>query len=1369
MLGAMDAKDKANRITSISTFKPPPRVTLTEQKKEAWLRDLANPAVPLRRLSRTIPHGTRNRSLLEQCTNKSIPITRAVWFVRCVGANELRGLKRKGSSQVGPVTEAQWVHEWTDQVTEYIEKVVKECNNTTANNTSNTSASAAPQSPSAGSPNPQKGKSTPKPYGSPSAGKLTPHSHSSTTTQIPWKSKMEYIVRLSASLFSEGLLDRPLFLKWTVMHFQRCKLDELPVALLFLRLFWQDILQSGMLSQTLALALLERYSQLSAPHFIKHATFASVRDKVCEHLQCFFLLSPDSFVMPNQWKDMGPIISDAFKGFDSDLTQRLLDLTVSRNESLVVTDASTARAAFRSPQFLVIDALDKIRAPYNWTPLGQCIHVNKIPEHEALQTAFQWATTRHRTGVDRVYICASLLTELADTLKWNISAAFSEFLEGITNLDDHVFSNVYDLMTECLDRDWFQPSTYFRKIISQGSLFTKKQPMSTAVQVQVRILENMPVQFSPSLKNQQVMLLKSLKSGVNQEKDSLRQAQTTLSARLDFLVANVDSATEYYELPPGLVDCVNSLSKGSQAELSSWLLGLLDGRLRAGLDLTTAQFAALQTVMELLRDYKGLYCVIEALVPHIANGMLLAYIATTVRDHLAIFAAIADLAQLVQLMVAQYKGLKAKPKKSKALWELASYALAQTPEANTQLRAELEAVVTGPAAGQTPLRDIATLSPMSDGVVNEVGGNQDFGLLLQEHLGTQDNIDSRSLPKLFALVSQKLLDVCKSEGSCEDLRKIVLVLQHLRDFDNGVFTALVTKWIRDQVEPALYYDTAAFTRVLLFLVIYECLTLEKAGDIFLQLLSVNKLPGGTQTTKLMLSLFGSEYFQGIDLKAGEKLALTVQRRQFEQAHAAVYLKYIYQDMLDSANEGIPFVVSPPVHSFLLALTTADLGLFVAKFVDPLLDTGNATVKQDLKQIFVSLLQIDHASQTPRQEILHILDVFNFFNLPLFQVYVRVVLSCFADTAPNPDAAVLGVLLETLAGAQTSGANARVLGDLMVYLPAEVKAQLATKCELLFVTSGQFPLVVNMDTGEGNIAAYIYEVIDAVAVAAPGETGQVNLLDQHGFEVTQALDKLVAACEQFKPEVATTGDDSAAAGTEADADVDMTTDEPRLSAADLRTAVLLFAKLVQLHSPRLASTASAKASHHDSLRDKLTAGLVRVLGSEFVAGRLELYRAVMEAVNAVRAAADEGAGSAGADEASRPGTAATATSAASLVAASQPDSASIGTGTAAGGTSIFASIPPAALAALASQPAFNLPLTKRDLLPLTPGSSSDTTAEDSDAYLADLVMFNTATKKYSALPVRNFDLLEEGSHTMAANDVPVNLAMFDCVVERRNPA
>lgn len=112
-------------ITANSTFKPPPRVTVTDTKREIWLKDLANPTISLRRLSRSIPHGIRGKVLLEHSLNKNIPIERAVWLAKCVGANELRSFKRKGAFAMGG--EAKWVRDFTVCVEQVLESIIMSC------------------------------------------------------------------------------------------------------------------------------------------------------------------------------------------------------------------------------------------------------------------------------------------------------------------------------------------------------------------------------------------------------------------------------------------------------------------------------------------------------------------------------------------------------------------------------------------------------------------------------------------------------------------------------------------------------------------------------------------------------------------------------------------------------------------------------------------------------------------------------------------------------------------------------------------------------------------------------------------------------------------------------------------------------------------------------------------------------------------------------------------------------------------------------------------------------------------------------------------------------------------------------------------
>lgn len=183
---ALQCRD--GKVNGESTFKPPPRVTLTDAKKIAWLRDLADETLPLRKLSRTIPHGIRGWSLLEQCVSNRVPLSRALWLIKCVGANELRAFKRRGiSDSVIFENEQRWVNEWTDTVSSFSEKLLD---------------------------------------------------------TYPSPEDVKYFLNLTVHLFSDFLLDRKQFLSWIVTFFSQTPLQKLLSPLLLVSC-WKDNIVSN--------------------------------------------------------------------------------------------------------------------------------------------------------------------------------------------------------------------------------------------------------------------------------------------------------------------------------------------------------------------------------------------------------------------------------------------------------------------------------------------------------------------------------------------------------------------------------------------------------------------------------------------------------------------------------------------------------------------------------------------------------------------------------------------------------------------------------------------------------------------------------------------------------------------------------------------------------------------------------------------------------------------------------------------------------------------------------------------------------------------------------------------------------------------
>jgi mediator of RNA polymerase II transcription subunit 12 len=127
ILAVVHQRNKEGLIKTPTSFRVPPRVTLTDQKREQYLRDLANPSQSLRRLARGVPHGIRGRHLLDQVCSKNVPVNRAIWFIRVISVNELRAVKRKGLTKGAQESvESKWVIEWTGQVSVFLETVIEE-------------------------------------------------------------------------------------------------------------------------------------------------------------------------------------------------------------------------------------------------------------------------------------------------------------------------------------------------------------------------------------------------------------------------------------------------------------------------------------------------------------------------------------------------------------------------------------------------------------------------------------------------------------------------------------------------------------------------------------------------------------------------------------------------------------------------------------------------------------------------------------------------------------------------------------------------------------------------------------------------------------------------------------------------------------------------------------------------------------------------------------------------------------------------------------------------------------------------------------------------------------------------------------------
>ncbi|RKP28351.1 hypothetical protein METBISCDRAFT_20754 [Metschnikowia bicuspidata] len=360
--------DVLNKIAAaLADFRLPPRVTMTAPKRDAWLRDLANPDVPLAHVCAKIPHGLRNRVLVDAMCALTVPLSRALWLTRCVLCSEQLVLRRRIAAKVSAarvpaatdLADARWVLEWTLHVADYVRRFARDMN-----------AVASAE-------------------------------HKTQLLQ-----KLAYLLSYVRALYVECLLDRTAFLAAAVSflrHDQPFLLNDLPLLLELSRVdlddaevtrafearlrplyygqtlvgvslimtFWRDLLREDFLCKAAAEAMLLNYFLIercsdSAPPCQPRANpatsnpsdpadlRASLLRLLADAIISLFRYNSNAFIVPDFWILVGDVLYRILSSADALADQRVivdtaLKLISYRNESLMLNMKYSIRCRLSGP------------------------------------------------------------------------------------------------------------------------------------------------------------------------------------------------------------------------------------------------------------------------------------------------------------------------------------------------------------------------------------------------------------------------------------------------------------------------------------------------------------------------------------------------------------------------------------------------------------------------------------------------------------------------------------------------------------------------------------------------------------------------------------------------------------------------------------------------------------------------------------------------------------------------------------------------------------------------------------------------------------------------------------------------------------
>ncbi|KAK8132963.1 transcription mediator subunit Med12 [Apiospora kogelbergensis] len=730
----MNQRRLGGQITSASTFKPPPRVTLTDTKREVWLKDLANPAISLRRLSRTIPHGIRGKVLLEQCLNKNVPTDRAVWLAKCVGANEIRAFKRKGVNGTFVMGgETKWIRDWTVFVEQFIESVV------------------------------------------------------TAFGEASWKAKVTYAIRLATHLYAEFLMDRDHYLDWLVSGLESSNQARLPMWILIAQIYWNDLLRSRKNGRRLVAAILNHHEAI-----YRHPdrdVLLPLHTQLSSLLRSLLLANRENFIHPTTWSKHRDTIL-ASSPADDNAYSRSYDTIEARNDRLTSTQIKS-QPAVRGTVVKLLDST--LRKPFT-SDLATQIWKSSDDKAGLAKIVLDWCVSLYRPGVAKIFMATAIFRSWAP-FDVNITGAIIEFLATEVPRELERKHSIYHLVSELIRADQFSVPQYLQWLISRGGLSdpTEIEPDGPCL---TRLLVEVPTHYlSDSMKRLRASILRRAGYSVEYEASDIESAVKCVKYSLGVPLEAGDPLLQ--RKPPSVKKLTKLLklsSRALQSTVGNWIANEFVPNFapspqlsKAGMEMTSYKFDFVRTLLEAIGDFTMLEHTLRILVAS-SNAELLAACADTVNRHLPVFAGIGSAKSLFNMFLDRLKALRdeqgigARP----ILASLAKLAPRIPGLADLALQLQNDLARTDRSNA------VDASSPLSDNMAMQLQDDETELSESIEKLASYTSADRPTMERLFQTIINRLQN-CWGKSD-ERQRAYCVLLTRLRVFDTPHFDTMMRGW-----------------------------------------------------------------------------------------------------------------------------------------------------------------------------------------------------------------------------------------------------------------------------------------------------------------------------------------------------------------------------------------------------------------------------------------------------------------------------------------------------------------------------------------------------------------------------------------------
>jgi mediator of RNA polymerase II transcription subunit 12 len=607
-------------------------------------------------------------------------------------------------------------------------------------------------------------------------------------------------VRLAARLFFENLLDQDCFLDWYLSSLENSTLDATPVWLLMLGVYWESLAQFRKRGRRMAEALLEKLRQAHVAE--PRTTYQPLIDRLALLVRRLCGNCPSSVVLPRTWDQYRDFVSSSLNVEDAK-EKAILESITTRNIR-VKKHKDCRQSIQRSPHQQIIKLLDATLSTYDIPTLSHAC-LDAMKDREALvHETLEWAGSRFRHGLVRVYIAVRLLRKWK-RLGMDIDGYIFSFITKARGNNSIHMPNIHHVIVELIRSQTFSVSRYLQWLVARGAVEQYRQDSSenSSVPADIELLSHIPINRLPRhLRNLRDMLINRAGLGVSEQELS-PAIKSDLKRRLPEVFETDDS--------DDMMDCEvdhSHLTWAVKAEIGQWIRGAVsehygDGP-RHGIkgyesaveasSLTHEEFFVVRSTLE---EYGDIAMLADVLIDASNSDDIRVLVSAvdTLNRHFSCFTVIGALNDLFRNFYGAFLRVK---QHGEALYDLA-YSLV---EVGHRLPNELNSIILlrqELSRGDRKLA-VAAFSPVSDHMAETLNdANPSFNDDMDQFLSSGNSMDESTLVIVFQKLIQQLTSSHEGKGGLTTETTCRHLVQ-LRSFNPKQFDLLLIQWIGDTIK-----------------------------------------------------------------------------------------------------------------------------------------------------------------------------------------------------------------------------------------------------------------------------------------------------------------------------------------------------------------------------------------------------------------------------------------------------------------------------------------------------------------------------------------------------------------------------------------